>query len=123
MPIRRARGDRCPDLGALRRVVCLAIEMLPDESSDECALLVTFLGAIGIEPIQLCCAEDDRDLLSVIQKEGSPTAKASVRISAHFSTLVHHCAYIAALWRTQAIKINGNLNGRSSRSFGNPREV
>ena len=77
--------------------------MLADEASDERALLVTLLGAVGIESIQLCRAEDDRDLLSVIQQRGSLAASASVLKSAHFSTLVRHSAHIAALLRMRTI--------------------
>jgi hypothetical protein len=89
-------GGRRPHLLTIGCGVYLAIEMIADESPYQRALLMALLVAIGVESIQLRCAKDDRDLLPVIHQRGSLIAGASVRKSAHFSTLIHHSAYIAA---------------------------
>jgi hypothetical protein len=40
----------------------LSLKVFADEAPDEGALLVPSVTAVGIEPVQLLGAEDDRDL-------------------------------------------------------------
>jgi hypothetical protein len=45
--------------------------MLTDKAADQRALLVALIGAVGVETIQLCRAEDNRDFLLFMQRDCS----------------------------------------------------